>query len=373
MPNKILILSASAGNGHMKAAESLDATVKASFPGVYSEHRDALDYAGRLFKKFYAKSYLASVNQTPALWGYFYRELDESNPNGIVAKAVATFDKWNSRDMFDAVAEFAPDHVICTHFLPSNVLLSRNGKDACKIPVSIVMTDFDAHFFWIHKGVHKYFVASDEVAWQLCRRGVPKETITVTGIPIMPVFSEKKSRKVLAEQMGISPSARTVLMMSGGFGIGDVSAAVKAVLAIEGTFQLIVVAGRNEELKAKIDALKVPKGKLMKVYGFVGNVDELMTVADIVVTKSGGLTVSESLAKSLPLVVFAPIPGQEERNCDYLLEHGAAVKAKDLTTLEFKLMELLRDGDRLAEMRSAAAKIARPGAALDVLRSVIAE
>jgi processive 1,2-diacylglycerol beta-glucosyltransferase len=159
--------------------------------------------------------------------------------------------------------------------------------------------------------------------------------------------------------------------MSGGFGMAQMGAAFERILTIERPFQMVVIAGKNEKLRKRLAVAAKGRGDRFRVFGFVTNVQDFMEAADLVITKAGGLTVSECLAKSVPMLIFSPIPGQEERNCDYLLERGAAVKAKSIDVLDFKLKELLEDPSRLDKMRRAASKIARPDAAGEILARVL--
>jgi len=210
------------------------------------------------------------------------------------------------------------------------------------------------------------------VAYRLADRGVPTGRITVTGIPVMPQFSTPLERNVCAAELGLNPGLFTALMMAGGAGVGALDALAARLLELPGNQQLIALAGRNAELLAKLKMLAAKHpGKLFPL-GFTTTVERLMTAADLVITKPGGLSVSECLAKGKPMLLVSPIPGQEERNADYLLESGAAVKAVDAATLEFKFARLLADPARLRAMSEAARRIGRPRAAQDVVSLVAA-
>jgi processive 1,2-diacylglycerol beta-glucosyltransferase len=210
-------------------------------------------------------------------------------------------------------------------------------------------------------------VASDEVAFRLADRGVPRERIHVTGIPVMPQFAAPLERATCARELGVSPDKFTVLMMAGGAGVGDLDQLAARLLRLPDDLQLIALAGRNEALLRELKSLaKSHPGKLFPL-GFTTTVERVMTAADLVVTKPGGLSVTECLAKGRPMLLVSPIPGQEERNADYLLEAGAAIKAVDAATLEFKLARLLSEPARLRAMGEAARRIARAGAAGEVI------
>jgi processive 1,2-diacylglycerol beta-glucosyltransferase len=215
-------------------------------------------------------------------------------------------------------------------------------------------------------------VASEEVAFRLADRGVPREKITVTGIPVMPQFSVALDRDACARELGVTSNKFTVLMMAGGAGVGMLDDLAARLLRLPDDFQLVALAGRNEDLLRRLQKLaKAHPGRLFP-QGFTTTVERMMTASDLVVTKPGGLSVSECLAKSRPMVLVSPIPGQEERNADYLLEAGAAVKAVDAATLEFKLSRLMHDPARLRAMSDAARGMARPNAAMEVVALISA-
>jgi processive 1,2-diacylglycerol beta-glucosyltransferase len=236
----------------------------------------------------------------------------------------------------------------------------------------VQVTDFDVHALWVHPGVDHYCVASDEVAFRLADRGVPAEKIHVTGIPVMPQFTAPLERAICARELGLAADKFTVLMMAGGAGVGGLDELAARLLQLPHDLQLVALAGRNAELLERLQALAARHpGKLFPL-GFTTTVERVMTAADLVVTKPGGLSVSECLAQRKPMLLVSPIPGQEERNADYLLEAGAAIKAVDGATLSFKLGRLLAQPQRLHAMSEAAHRIGTPRAARDVLALISA-
>jgi processive 1,2-diacylglycerol beta-glucosyltransferase len=195
---------------------------------------------------------------------------------------------------------------------------------------------------------------------------VPAEDISVTGIPIHPVFSKSKPREAAMKRQGITGGRPVVLQLAGGFGVGPVAEIFQSILQVETPIELVVVTGKNAAAKKKLEAAKPPKQHRVKVLGFTDQMDELMAAADIVISKPGGLTTSETLARGCAMVIVNPIPGQESRNSDYLLENGAAIKINNLPTLAMKLAALLADPNRLQQLRDNAKRIGRPQAAFDV-------
>jgi processive 1,2-diacylglycerol beta-glucosyltransferase len=366
---RILVLSAGCGAGHNRAAEAIAACGRQFLSGHTVEWFDSLHYTSRAFQKLYGDSYVWIVNHSPTAWGALYKIMGQNVERPRLMKAVKLFDKLAYKKLIAHVEEFKPDAIVATHFLPTNVVLTKLKNRAPKVYVCV--TDFDVHSLWINRGASAYFVASDQVRWLVRQYGYPAERVHVTGIPILPAFSAARGRDAVARELGLDPAVPTVLFMSGGFGMGHMEEAVERLLKVAEPHRLVVICGKNEPMRAKVTALA--KGSKTIVTGFVTNVHDYMEASDVVISKSGGLTTSECLARGVPMIVFSPIPGQEERNCDFLMERGAAVKAASLDSLDFKLSELLADPARLATMKAAARRAARPLAGRELLERVIAD
>jgi processive 1,2-diacylglycerol beta-glucosyltransferase len=367
MPRKLLLLSVSAGAGHVRAAQALEAAAGAATPPFEATHLDLLDLVPKDFRKLYGEQYIKLVEKLPQLWSYLYARTDRASRDSLVGKLKRAAEKLNTRRLNDEIARLAPDAILCTHFLPAELLSRQRAKGKVLPPVWVQVTDFDVHALWVHPHVDRYCVASEEVAFRLADRGVPAGKISVTGIPVMPQFSSVLTRAACAAELGVDPAKFTVLMMAGGAGVGSLDELAARVLALPGDVQLITLAGRNAELLKRLRSLAKQHPARLFPQGYTNTVERLMTAADLVVTKPGGLSVSECLAKGKPMLLVSPIPGQEERNADYLLEAGAAIKAVDGATLAFKLSRLRAEPARLAAMGEAAHKIATPHAAREVV------
>jgi processive 1,2-diacylglycerol beta-glucosyltransferase len=371
MSTHILILSVSAGAGHVRAAQALEAAAKTANPPLAATHLDLLTLVPKEFRKLYAEQYIKLVDRLPQLWSFLYAKSDRPSRDSLLGNLKRAAEKLNTRKLQAEIARLRPDAILCTHFLPAE-LLSRQkaqlkNKGATLPPLWVQVTDFDVHALWVHPHVDRYCVASDEVAFRLADRGVPRSKISVTGIPVMPQFSAALDRTECALELGLAPARFTVALMAGGAGVGALDELAARLLRASDELQLIALAGRNAELLARLRKLaKSHPGQLFPL-GFTITVERVMSASDLVVTKPGGLTVSECLARHKPMLLVSPIPGQEERNADYLLEAGAALKAADGATLEYKLGQLLANPARLRAMSEAAHKIARPHAAQDVI------
>jgi processive 1,2-diacylglycerol beta-glucosyltransferase len=301
--------------------------------------------------------------------GYVYDMLDRPRrPNSkrdifrlIVEKA--NFKRWT-----EMILDGNWDVIVNTHFLPAELIGSLKRKKKLNVPQMTVTTDFDTHRLWVNEPCEMYTTATDEGAAYLQHWGVSEPRIVVTGIPIHPGFRAKPDRGKCLAAHGLKGDRPIVLQLAGGFGVGPIEKLFNQLLEIEQPLEVVVVAGRNEKAQAQLAKVSVPARHRAKVIGFTTQIDELMAVADLVVSKPGGLTTSEVLARGAAMVIVNPIPGQESRNSDFLLENGAAIKINNLGTMKMKLEKLLGDPRRLREMKANALKLAKPNAAFDVGR-----
>lgn len=371
MPSTIAIFSVSAGTGHVRAAEALKAAAAVKFPDISVIHIDLMTMVPPLFKKLYADSYLPLVERHPALWGYLYTQADKRKLDSGIDRFRVSLERLNLQKFKDAIDTMQPDAVICTHFLPAELFSRWKRKRKFDKPVWVAITDFDVHMLWVHRFMSGYCAANEEVAYRLQDRGVDVESIHVTGIPIMPAFAGQYSRAECARQLGVAPEKPTFLLMSGGAGMGGMVRLARRLLNIDEDFQLFALAGKNARLLSELQKLGVEHPTRMFPMGYTNAIERVMAASDLAITKSGGLTTAECLAMGLPILVISPIPGQEERNADFLLEHGAALKAYDEAGLEFRIRALLRDRSRLNALHENARGIGRANSAEDVLRLVL--
>lgn len=361
----VLVLSASSGAGHIRSAEAVAAAFAAR--GVPARHVEVLRYTNPLFRRFYSDLYVEMVNRSPDLMGLLYNAMDR--PWRYQKRRLA-LDRLNTRPLVGLLKEADPGVVVCTHFLPAEILVHLKRKRVLDVPVAVVVTDFDAHAMWLYKGVDWYFVACEETRVHLAALGIPAETIHVTGIPIDPVFASPKSKRETRAALGLDPDRTTVLVSAGGFGVGPVESLVRAVHAVRHPIQVAVVCGRNAALERRLKSFD-GAAHPMTVVGYTTEMDSWMAASDLLVGKAGGLTSSEAMARGLVLVIVNPIPGQEERNSDHFLEEGAAIRCNNLPALAYKVDSLLGDPGRLARMRDAVARLARPAAAIEIAATVL--
>jgi processive 1,2-diacylglycerol beta-glucosyltransferase len=365
-----VVLSVSAGAGHVRAAQALCAHAERAFPQLRLTHVDVMDLVPAGFRKVYADSYIKLVEKAPLLWAYLYQSTDRAPAHSPLDKLRRSVERLNTRGLDRELERLAPDGIVCTHFLPAELLSRRIGKGRPTPPVWVQVTDFDAHGLWIHPHLSGYFVANEAVAWRIAARGVARERVHVTGIPIMPQFAEPPVRAQAAAELGLDANKTTLLMMAGGAGVGGIETLAERLLALGRELQIVALAGRNEAMLAQLQRIATRHPGRLWPMGFTRTIERTMAAADLAITKPGGLTTSECLAMGLPMILVSPIPGQEERNADYLMESGVALKAMDAAALEFKVSRLLDEPARLASMRSRMPAIAKPQAAVDVLGEI---
>jgi processive 1,2-diacylglycerol beta-glucosyltransferase len=369
MTTRILVLSASVGAGHLRAAQAVELALREVVPSATVRNVDVLELTNAAFRRLYGKFYLDLVNKAPHVLGYFYDLLDQPSRSGKnrADRLRLAVEKLNLRKFIHLLKDEPWDLVINTHFLPAEIVASLRRKEELSLPQTTATTDFETHRLWVNQPCDRYFTATAEGALYLQYWGVPAKDAIVTGIPIHPVFARPKDRAECLARHGLTGDRPIVLQLSGGFGVGPIAKLYRALLEISRPIELVTIAGRNEAVQRELQAIEPPPRHRAKVFGFTDQIDELMAVADLVVSKPGGLTTSETLARGAAMVIVNPIPGQESRNSDFLLENGAAIKVNNIATLAHKIDGLLDDPARLAQLKANVARLARPRAAYDVV------
>jgi processive 1,2-diacylglycerol beta-glucosyltransferase len=370
MAPRILVLSASVGAGHLRAAEAVELALREVVPQAVVKNLDVLQLTNRLFRRVYGKFYLDLVNKAPHVLGYFYDLMDRPSRSGRNRgdRLRLAVENLNLRPFHRFLQSEPWDLVINTHFLPAEIIASLRKKGKIDVPQVTVTTDFETHRLWVNQPCERYFTATEEGALYLQSWGVPAADTVATGIPVHPVFSKPKDRSACLARHGLAGDRPVVLQLAGGFGVGPVEKLYRALLDVTVPLQVVAVSGRNAKLKEQLEKVPCPPRHQSEVLGFTDQIDELMAAADLVVSKPGGLTTSETLARGAVMVIVNPIPGQESRNSDFLLENGAAIKVNNVATLAQKVTALLGEPGRLKQLRANVRRVARPRAAFDVVR-----
>ena len=364
---RLLLVSVSAGNGHVRAAQAIVTHAWRDFPHLRLHHIDMMQIVPTIFRKLYSDLYLKIASGLPEVWGWLYRKTDCEPGDSLSGRLRRGIQRLCARRLFDEIRRFQPDIVICTHFLPAEVLATAVEEHRLHCQIWVQVTDFDLHQMWLHPGVSGYFVANEELAFRLESQGVARDQISVTGIPVMPGFTTRPARPMAAAQLQLDPTQFTVLLMGGGAGMGMDADGIAELLKRHQALQVIVMTGRNLALREALNHVQQDYPDRLRPVGFTDDVAGLMMAADLAITKPGGLSTSECLVCGLPMLLVNPIPGQEERNAAFLLQEGAAMRADDPLTLQFRLQTLMADPDRLALMRERALALGKPAAAHAVL------
>ncbi|MBI3991465.1 MAG: hypothetical protein HY350_04865 [Candidatus Omnitrophica bacterium] len=362
---KVWIIYASSGAGHRRAAQAIYETFKEENIEADVSLLNSLDYTNPFLKNTYPATYLFLIRYMPWLWGFAYHFFDLFREGGVLFFLRRVFNMLNEKGLVKALKKEKPDVIILTHFF-ANEIISNMKRKGFKSRTVCVVTDFGLHSFWISRETDFYVVGSEETKADLAKRGISEDKIRVMGIPVRPVFREKKEKDALLEKLGLKKHLFTILIMSGGFGVGPVEELVKELGNLDAGLQLLVLCGDNRQLYQGISIFAKIARNPVYVYGFIENVDEMMIVSDLAITKSGGLTVSEAMAKCLPLIIVSPIPGQEYKNARFIVKTGAGWLARSLAGVTMLVNEMLKNPGVLAEKKDNCLKVSHPDASLRI-------
>jgi processive 1,2-diacylglycerol beta-glucosyltransferase len=371
-PPRVLILHATAGSGHKRAALALEQAFHELMPQAHARAHDTLHFSSRLFRRGYTPTYNTLVGRAPRVWGMLYKGLEHPRIHRGTAPVRHALDRVNVRELVSFIERERPTAVVCTHFLPLEALAPRRRRGLLACPLYCVITDFTAHPFWAIEGIDASFVATAAVREELAAWGVAWDSIHVSGIPIDPRFAHGPLDRAEARaQFQLAPDKPTILLMGGGNGVGPLASLAERLLEVPGAPQLLVVCGKNARLRMPMRAIAEAAPGRVRVLGFTDQVPALLSAADVIATKAGGLTCSESLAMQTPMVVFRPTPGQEEKNSLALSVAGAAVRARSFEQVGSAVERILTHPALSASMREACRQLARPQAAYDIARHVL--
>lgn len=346
---KILMLYASAGGGHKKAAEVVKSYLLSQNPSHDIRLVDTLKEVNQLADIFCCDGYQWVAKYAPWIFGAFYKAADRENP---VADLVPAITARLSKKLLPLIREFDPDVIVCTYHFSAQMVSYLKGAGLIQTPCISIITDYGPHRAWISPHVDAYVVSHHGMVEQLAARGVPKNMIYPFGIPVEQKFFQKEGKKQLLTHLGFRSSLPTLLFMAGSFGVRSVLDIYKKVNALPQPFQCIVITGKNPYLYRQIQQIRSYSPHRTKLVYFTSHVEKYMHAADLLLTKPGGLTISEALASGLPMAVFGAIPGQEEENERFLLAHqmGISIGPDNCSST---LSRLLRDPQKMEDMRKA--------------------
>ncbi|VGO22576.1 MGDG synthase family glycosyltransferase [Pontiella sulfatireligans] len=366
-----MILYANAGNGHRRAAEALAAVCEKD--ERISEYKlvDALDYTNKVFQELYANLYIEAVKKAPLLWSMAF---DDSDQPWVREKGRMLMHRLHSHPLAKEIKKFQPDLCLCTHFMPSDIISTMLREDDIQTDLGVVVTDYYVHASWLESFVNRVYVAKEESREQLVRLKFPPKRVKTLGIPIDPMFGNLGDRNELCAKHGIDPALPMVLLSAGAFGVMSGDDMAQMLSGISSPCHLAVVCGNNKKLKEQIEkyiAGNPAENITYHILGFTKEMHEWMAMASLFIGKPGGLSTSECLACGLPMVIWNPIPGQEVFNSIYLLENGAAISPDSVSTLSFRIDQLLKNPEKLKRMQESAKALSRPDAARAIVDDAI--
>ena len=363
---KCLIMSIKAGFGHHSTGQAVMDYL--SNNGYECEMLDTFEYINQRLGESISEGYLFSTKYFPEVYGKAYTKLDKHDESYDKHLLISILSKLVTRKIKDYIKEFEPDVVIGTHSIACLLMtyLKESGDITC--PTFGIVTDFTVHPFWESTDIDYYVTPNSLLNNQMNKKGIPTHKILPYGIPIKQSFSQKIPKDTARKQLGIGDKF-TILIMMGSMGFGNITKCLKSIDALDFNFQILVVCGNNEKAKKEIDENRWNKN--VYSFGFVTNIDVLMDASDCIITKPGGLTTSEALAKKLPSILMNPIPGQEDRNIEFLVNSGAAIMSTDTFPVDEALYELMNNEWRLELLKRSVEHIGKPDSTKMLCKFVI--
>jgi len=363
----ILFLSISMGAGHLKAAYALKEYVEKKYPHSKNIIVDTFKYINPLAHKVIVDGYLKMIKLKPRLYGKLY---SLSEYKEILNKLSNIMNIMLSPKIERLVKEFNPSVIVCTHPFPLKMVSYLKKENKISTPAVAILTDYVNHPLWFHKNIEAFIVGHDYIKEDMIRCGIPRKTIFSYGVPVSQIFLEKKEKSLARKELSLEDKF-TVLIMGGSLGYGNLESAFRGFGKCSREMQLIAVCGKNKQLKKRLEKISLSfKNKKVRILGYADNISTLMDAADILVTKPGGMTISEALVKELPMFINSPIPGQEERNAKFLVTSGAAVTISKNDDIENILCQTVDNQTRFRHMKEMAKTLSTPYSAKNIVNLI---
>lgn len=356
---RVVTFSTNISAGHRRAAEAVATAIMAEAPESEIIERDAMMLMGPGRRRLLTDTYLGIIRHRPGFWNFLYH-------NKAISPGISGMQRLflaRAYEAFEAeIEEHRPDAVICTQAIPARIIADLKTSGRINVPLLAVATDYGIHPYWAHAGVDAYAVPCDRAVEELLEDGVPLDRAHVTGIPVDAVFGNPPSREEARSLLGLPATGRIVLVMGGGNGLGVTPEHIAAIERVSGVDGVVVIAGCHRELEESIRAIPVARGRFRRVHATVSGIENFYAAADILVSKPGGLTMSEATAMGMPIVMIAPLPGQEVRNARFLASAGAALEVGDDRALEDAVRLLTTDEARREQLAASSRRVGRPHA-----------
>lgn len=351
---KVLIFTAAAGGGHLRAAAALAEFLQRNMPQVQVRTADALKETNYLYDKVICGGYRFVATKTPSIFGRMYRK---TNHDGPLAKLVPKMNDALGRRLLSVINEFEPDMIVATHPFAGEMTSHLKSKGLVQAKLLVLMTDYGPHKTWIAEQADGYLVACADMVEPMVRDfGVPREKIHSFGIPVPERFFDRGDKVVLRRELGLDANKMTVLLMAGSFGVKNIVQIYREIVRIPREFQMVVITGKNKRLYQTLQTTALLSPVFTRLLLFTEEVERYMHASDLLITKPGGLTVSEALASDLPMLVFDSIPGPEEDNASFLERNGMAKRLRKGESCAAALQTLLEHPEELTVMRDACSK-----------------
>jgi processive 1,2-diacylglycerol beta-glucosyltransferase len=354
---KVLILSVSAGGGHTHAAEAIEQYILLNNPNSEVKTIDTIKYINPIIDKVVIGSYLKSLKLSPALFGKLYNYAESGESLASVSNKINEMMIYKLIPLID---EFQPDIIVSTHAFSAEMASILKFKGKIKVPILVILTDYAPHSFWLHKGIDAYVVSNEDMIEDMENRGVDKYLIHDLGIPVKPNFLKKYDREKTLKSLNLDTNKTTFLVMGGSLGMGKIHELYNELQYLDEDIQIIAITGKNKKLFHKLMDEQTNAKKETRVIGYTEDVNKYMQAADLLLTKPGGLTITEALVSNLPLAIFSAIPGQEEKNAEFLLKHDLAIDIGEIKNCTKVLNPLLYNNSKLADMKCNCKKYAKP-------------
>ncbi|AZK44902.1 MGDG synthase family glycosyltransferase [Paenibacillus lentus] len=360
---KVLIMYASYGDGHYQASKALEASFRQS--GITNiVLLDLMAEAHPFLNEMTKFVYMQSFKTIPLLYGWVYNATKGMHPD---TSLLSVLNSLGMRKMQQAISSIEPDLII--HTFPQLAMPKLLKKTGLTLPLVNIVTDFDLHGRWVHPDVDRYYVATEDLRTEVVRRGIPAERVLASGIPLMPDFGH--SSPVETERLcTLESSKKTILIMAGAFGVMQGILDICEKLLANDKYQVMAVCGRNKELHRKLKQV-LGLHPHFHLFGYVSEIAQLMQLSDCIITKPGGITLSESLVSRLPIFLYRPVPGQELNNALYLERKGVAHIANDSEMLFKQIDSLLWDEERLACIYQQIDHLRKPEAADIIVKDIV--
>jgi len=358
----------SENSGHHHASLAIESAFHKTCDNLEILNVNSFNYTNPILEKIINKAYMSIIRRTPEIWGYLYDNPKVIKKTQILREAIH---KYNSQKMENLLDGFRPHAVICTQAFPCGIIADCKKRGPHNLLLAGALTDYAPHYYWMYDNVDLYFVPSRETGDKLISNGISADKVRVTGIPIDPKFNNPIDGARVRDSLGLSQAAPVILIMGGSQGIGPVMEIVKILSGLKTELQIVAVAGGNKKLYRMLKKRQKRLAKKMIIFPYTENIEELMEISSLIITKPGGITISESLAKGLPVLIVKPIPGQEQMNTDHLLKHKVAIKIDNLSDVGVFVTELFSHPESLKNMRSRARALSRPKSAPDIVETVL--